>query len=299
MLSFIDGKYVQLPFNFTSILELIGNRQGKIVIDKLRKQYPFESRVSIYELMTCSDRDISDYAKLLYAKAFETYISKMWNLPPQKISKDVINRVKICMGFDGRYLNRDFQFLPSNGFFELITNMLTHPNIRVQTNFDALKHISFSKGKCLFDGDPEVLIVFTGPIDELASERFGRLPYRSLLFDISYFNQIRALPEEIVSLPQDPKLIRKTEYKYFNIFKGDFSEHKTVVVSETPVDYGPSTVPCYPVINDENVAKYQLYKNEMSQYSNLILCGRLAEYKYYNMDQVILHALDVSKQLLS
>jgi len=301
MLSFIDGHFIQLPFNFKSILQLFGDQKGQIIVNKLRSNYPFEARVSIYDLMECGDQDISNFSKSLYKKAFEPYISKMWDLSPTQISKSVINRVKICMGFDSRYLNCDFQYLPCKGFNSLIEKILNHENIQVKLDCDASAFLSFSNDSCLYKGSSATTIIYTGRIDELFKERFGPLPYRSLLFDTKYFNARRKLPEEIISTPQDPLLIRKTEYKYFTPLPVKSAINRTVVVTETPIDYDPNddqSVPCYPIINEPNLALYKKYSDLSKKYKNLVLCGRLAEYQYFNMDQVILHALDISKKIL-
>lgn len=299
MKSFIDGQYIQLPFNYKSIKELIGYKNGKEVIDLLREKYKNLERVSIYELLNSSNEKIRNFALLLFEKAFKPYIKKQWNLEDSQIDKSVINRVKFCLSYDFRYLEPDLQFLPKHGFSVLMKNMLIHPNIKVFLNENANNHITFDKDKILFDGKDD-LVIYTGLIDELFNNKYGVLPYRSLSFEFENLNVKRALNCEIISFPQDPKIIRKTEYKYFNKSSNNITDDdKTLVVSEAPEEYVKGkNVPCYPVLNEQNTRIYSKYKKYASKYSNLYLCGRLAEYKYYNMDAVILHSKEVAKQII-
>ncbi len=300
MKSNIDDKYIFLPFNYTSIKQLFGFEKGKKIIDALREKYVGIDRISVYTLMMDDDPIISSFAKELFAKAYAPYIKKQWNLEDYQIDKSVIDRVKFCLGYDYRYLNKDLQFLPKNGFYKMMQNMVSHPNIKIKFNTNALEHITIKNGCLLFDGK-KIKIVYTGSIDELFGCKYGELPYRSLVFKTEYFDKNRELECEIVSMPQHEKYIRKTEYKYFNSIANKLNNHnKTVVVSETPVQYekNKGLVKCYPIINGNNNSLYQKYYIESQKYDNLYLCGRLAEYKYYNMDAVILHSLDISRRII-
>ena len=138
LLSFLDGQYIRLPFNFQSVQELLGAEKAEKVINKLRKNFPGRDRVPILEMVDCSDKDVSDFGTLLFEKAFKTYTSKMWGTDVNKIDKYVLDRVPFAMNYDERYLNKDFQYLPKNGFTELFRNMLDHPNIHI---FSDLFHL--------------------------------------------------------------------------------------------------------------------------------------------------------------
>lgn len=296
MLSYLDGKYIQLPFNFKSVEQMAGYQKARKIIDGIKSNYTCSARISVFDLMNDSNKDVAEFGSLLYSKAFETYICKQWGLKPEEISKDVINRCKFSPNYSNRYLDRDFQFLPDKGFTSLIENMLTNSNIDVYLNCDASKVLRINNNVIFANnfslkGKP---VVYTGPIDELFDYKFGKLPYRSLRFITEYFDSEKKLKEEIISMPQDSKFIRKTEYKFFSPFLVKEKEPKTVVVSEEPYqyDYKENSVQCYPIINTTNDNLYCKYKDEAKNVKNLFMCGRLAEYKYFNMDAIILNALN-------
>lgn len=289
LLSFIDNHYVQLPFNFTSLQQLVGAKESESIMSELRFEFKGRDRVPMFELLHSQNDGVKSFANLLFDKAFRTYSSKQWGIPIEKIDKSVIDRVQFCIGYDSRFLNKDYQYLPKNGFTQLFSNMLNHPKIHLHLNSDANDHISFVDGRVLFDNELVDLIVYTGAIDELFRCKYGRLPYRTIQFKYDYYKCDKKLPSEIVSYPQAIGFTRSTEYKQFT-FDCD-NKTDTVVVTEFPHDYNPfdpeKNTPCYPVINRENIDLYKLYKKEADKYDNLFLCGRLAEYKYYNMDLVI------------
>lgn len=300
MQSFLDNSYVQLPFNFKSIQQMIGYKKARLVIDGIKKNYDCSRRISIFDLMNDSDENVKEYGNLLYKKAFETYICKQWGLNPDQISKDVINRCSFSPNYVDRYLDRDFQYLPKHGFTYLISKMLEHENIELKLNFNALDHIKIIDNVLYYDGEVlNVPLVYTGGVDALFGFKYGKLPYRSLRFEETYYKEKKVLPCEIISMPQDPKFIRKTEYKYFSPFITKEDEEITVVVTEEPYqyDYKLSSIQCYPIINDDNNSLYEKYKQDSIKVKNLHLCGRLAEYKYYNMDAVILHAYSMAQDL--
>lgn len=296
LLSFIDGKYVCLPFNFLTVQQLVGPKAAEPLLIKLRAAFQGQDRVPILELVDHADRDISTYGTLLFEKAYRTYTSKMWGIQPEELDKYVLDRVPMAMSYDERYLNKDFQYLPQNGFTKLFEKMLQHPNIQVQLNTDALKHVKLDQESqtVKYDGETLDCLIYTGPIDELLGCKYGRLPYRSLDIRYQYAETASVLPSEIVSYPQAPGYTRSTEYR--KIMFDDSNVRGSVVATEYPLDYDPTekvgNIPYYPVVTKESEMLYQRYLEETAQYKNLFLCGRLAEFKYYNMDICIEHALE-------
>lgn len=293
MLSYLDGRYIRLPFNFQSVQELLGEERAETVINKLRTNFPGSDRVPILQLVDCSDKDVSDFGNLLFEKSFKTYISKMWETDINKIDKYVLERVPFAMNYDERYLNKDFQYLPRNGFTSIFNNLLNHPNIKIHLNTDALKHIEFMGNCVFFDGEKADLLVFTGPIDELFDYKYGTLPYRSLDIRYEYSKKNSVLPAEIISFPQAEGKIRSTEYR--KIMFDDSDCKGSVIATEYPMWYNKNAksgnIPYYPVVTDESNKMYTKYVNEAQKYGNIVLCGRLAEFKYFDMDVCIEHAL--------
>ncbi len=294
MLSYIDGRHVRLPFNFETMRQLVGMKAAQSLLTKMRKAFAGRDRVPVLEIVNHSDEEVAAYGKLLFEKAFRTYISKMWDVPPDEIDPYVLRRVPMAMNYDERYLNRDFQMLPRHGFTRMFESMLSHPNIELLMNTDALDGLTLSDGEIRWRGGKLDLLVYTGAIDELFGYRYGMLPYRALDIRYEYFDEERVLPCEIVSYPQAKGYVRKTEYR--RIMFDESTARGSVVATEYPVAFDPNDpaakVRCYPVVTEESDALYQTYLREAGRYRNLFLCGRLAEFRYYNMDVCIEHALE-------
>ena len=293
LLSYIDGQYVRLPFNFKTVQQLVGPERSEGLLKKLRTAFAGRDRVPILELVDHADPDVSAYGNLLFEKAYRTYTSKQWGIQPEEIDKYVLDRVPMAMNYDERYLNKDFQYLPIEGFTKLFERMLDHPNIRVELNTDALEKLTMGEGTVSYGGEPVQCLIWTGPIDELFHYRYGALPYRSLDIRYSYEDKPSILPSEIISYPQAPGYTRSTEYR--KIMYDDGGARGSVVATEYPLAYDPKAavgnVPYYPVVTKASSAVYEQYLEQAAEYRNLFLCGRLAEFKYYNMDICIEHAL--------
>lgn len=298
-LSYIDGKYIRLPFNFESIQQLLGFKKAETVIRKLRQAFPGIDRVPVLDLANSEDKDISYFGNLLFEKSYRNYCAKQWDIPTEKLDKSIMNRSAMALSYDERYMNKDFQFLPKHGFTELFKKMLDHPNICVRCNCDALDLIDLDENKKVvyFEGEPVELLVYTGAVDELLNVKYGELPYRSLNIRYEWFEDEQIYPEKIISYPQATGYTRRTEYKFMMYDHSKVSG--TTVATEYPVPYikGGENAPYYPVITDENKKRYQAYLHDINQYNNIFLCGRLAEFKYYNMDDCILHAFQIFKQI--
>ena len=298
-LSYIDGKYIRLPFNFESVQQLIGCKKAEILIGKLRNRFAGRDRVPVLDLAQDKDEDISYFGTLLFEKSYRTYCAKQWDVPVESLDKSIMDRVPMAMGYDERYMNKDFQYLPKYGFTKMFENMLDHQNISVELGVDALERINFDENskRVFYNGEPLKLLVFTGPIDELLGSKYGELPYRSLDIKYEWQNEQRIYPESIISFPQADGYTRKTEYKFLMY---DNSEVRgSTVATEYPTAYVKNghNAPFYPVITDENRARYEKYRMEIESYKNIFLCGRLAEFKYYNMDDCIIRAFSVFNEI--
>ncbi len=293
-LSFMDDTYVRLPFNFESVQQMIGCEKAEIVINKLRKDFKGRDRVPIGELTKSKEKEIADFANLLFEKSYKTYCAKQWGVSTDLLDKSIMDRVPMAMNYDERYMNKDFQYIPTEGFTTLIKNMLDHPNISIRTNEDAVEHIVFDEAKnnVLYDNEPLELLVYTGALDELFGMKYGELPYRSLDIKYDWFDKERIYPEAIISFPQAEGYTRKTEYKFLT--PGNEKAQGTTIATEYPIAYikGGKSAPYYSVITEETKKLHELYKKEAMKFPQLFYCGRLADFRYFNMDECILHAFD-------
>jgi UDP-galactopyranose mutase len=271
---------------------MIGPEQAESLIGKLREKFFGRDRVPVGELVKSQDAQIAAFGNLLFDKSYRTYCAKQWGIPTELLDKSIMDRVPMAMSYDERYMNKDFQYIPKTGFTALFAKLLDHRNITVKLNNDAVSHIAFdeNQGKMFYDGEPLELLVYTGAIDELFSLKHGDLPYRSLQIRYDWFDKERIFPEAIISFPQAEGYTRKTEYKFLT--PGNEIARGTVVATEYPVAYAKNgeTAPYYPVIIEETKTIHRLYQAEAEKYPGLFYCGRLADFRYFNMDECILHA---------
>ena len=294
----IYGLVSPSPFNFKTIDLLYGKEEAKILKERLKTRYTGQKSVAILDLLDCDDILIKQYAEKLFEMDYRPYTSKQWGIPPEVIDPSVLKRVPIRLDYTNAYFDDTYQILPQNGYTLFFKNLLAHENIELLLNTDILdmlkidmeaKQISFENKQI------NIPFVYTGAIDELLMYRYGHLPYRSLRFDYQVKNVDSFQDVPVVVHPAAEGFTRITEYKKLppqNI------SGLTTVAYEYPFPANEKDEPYYPIITDNNVKLYKKYRSELSCISNIILCGRLADYKYYNMDDAIMRAFDVLKTLL-
>ena len=296
----IDGNLVPIPFNFKSLEILFDSVTANKIKNKLLKKYPNQSKVSILDLINDKDLVIKKFGQYVYDKVFVNYTAKQWNIPIEDVDTSVINRVPVILGYDDRYFQDKYQFMPKDGYTKLFENLLDDKNITVKLGCNAkdVLKIDTDNKKIYFDSHLyEGIVIYSGALDDLLDYKFGELPYRSLdmvfeNYDYNYFQS-----SSVVNYPNEEKFTRITEFKYLS---NQLLDNTTTILKEYPLEYNHRFVksdPYYAILNDKNISLYQRYYDEISDISNLYLCGRLAEYKYYNMDAVILRALDVYNKI--
>ena len=283
----INNTLVPIPFNFKSLELLYNSKDALIIKEKLLNKYKDTKKVSILDLINDLDADIKNFGEFVYQNVFLNYTAKQWNIDIKDVDKSVINRVPVILGYDDRYFDDKYQYMPKDGYNKLFKNLLNSKNIKIKLNTNALEEIYFKNKE--YKG----ILIYTGILDELFNYQFGPLPYRSLdlvfeNYDMNYYQ-----PSSVVNYPNDHKYTRITEFKYFN---SNIVNNKTIILKEYPKKYDykdQNSIPYYPIINEENNKKYEKYYELSKKVPNLYLCGRLAEYKYYNMDMVIKKAFDL------
>ncbi len=294
VLGSVDGKLVPIPFNLNSLYSLFPEPEAKEVEALLLANYTLGEKVSIWALRQSDSAKLRELGEFVYQKLFVNYTTKQWGCAPEHISPEVLNRVPVVISKDNRYFHDKYQAIPSEGYSQLITKMLNHPNIEVQLNTNASSLISLNAQtkQIYFDGEEFTgKLFFTGMLDQLFNYIDGELPYRSLQFDFETLNQKQFQPVTTVNYPNEHAFTRITEFKH--ILK-DKSE-KTTIVREFPQDYDRNdpnkNVPYYPLFTDANERKYEGYHKLAKQFPQLKILGRLGDYKYYNMDDAIAKAL--------
>ncbi len=226
---------------------------------------------------------VSKVGRELYEKFFRNYTRKQWGLDPSELDASVTSRVPTRTNRDGRYFTDTYQVMPLHGYTRMFERMLAHPNIKVMLNTDYRE---------IQDFIPYQELIYTGPIDEFFHYCYGKLPYRSLDFEIKTIDTPVYQPAAVVNYPNDYAYTRATEFKYLT-----GQEHsRTSMVYEYPRAQGD---PYYPIPRAENTELYKQYKVLAEATEGVHFVGRLATYKYYNMDQVVAQALSLFRKISS
>ena len=271
VLAKVDDKLLPVPINLTTINEMYG-----LALDAAGMQAFLAGRVERpASIRTSEDICVSRVGRELYEKFFRNYTRKQWGLDPSELDASVAGRIPVRFDRDDRYFTDTFQAMPLMGYTRLFEKMLDSPNITVKTSTNYADVVN---------NYPNIQTVFTGPVDEFFDYRFGPLPYRSLEFKHRTFHQERYQPVAVVNYPNEHAYTRVTEFKDLT----GQTAPRTSVVFEYPKAEGD---PYYPIPRAENAALYAKYKELADKQKDVYFVGRLATYKYYNMDQVVAQAL--------
>ncbi len=233
----------------------------------------------------------------MYEHVFVHYTMKQWGQTPEEIDPNTTARVPVFLSRDDRYFQDACQGMPLEGYTPMFEKMLDHPNITVELGVDALARLDLSGDVLRVDGAPFAgQVIYTGQADELFSFRFGPLPYRTLDFRFETLERDDFQGYGTVNYTVDEDYTRITEFKHLT---GQALPGVTTIVKEYSRAYTGKNgeIPYYAIINPENNALYARYKAEADRFPNLHLLGRLAEYKYYNMDVITGKALDLAEKL--
>jgi UDP-galactopyranose mutase len=273
----VDGQLVPMPINLDTINKLYGLNLncGQVESFLASMAEPKE------KILTSEDVVVSRVGRELYTKFFRNYTRKQWDLDPSELDASVTARVPIRGNRDDRYFTDQYQAMPLRGYTRMFEKMLDHPNISVMLNTryaDIEDEIAFRE------------LIFTGPVDEYFDYCYGKLPYRSLRFEHQTHDCRTFQPAAVVNYPNEHAYTRVTEFKYLT-----GQEHaKTSIVYEYPVSEGD---PYYPIPQPQNAELYARYKALADALPRVHFAGRLATYKYYNMDQVVAQALSLYGKL--
>jgi UDP-galactopyranose mutase len=277
VLASVDGQLVPMPINLDTINKLYGLNLTAFDVDNFFKSVAEE----VAEVRTSEDVVVSKVGRELYEKFFRNYTRKQWGMDPSELDKSVTSRVPVRTNRDDRYFTDTFQAMPKHGYTAMFEKMLAHPNIKIMLNTDYHE---------ILDVIPFKEMIYTGPVDEYFDFIYGKLPYRSLEFKHQTLEEEVHLPTAVVNYPNEHAYTRVTEFKYLTGQR----HPKTSLVYEYPIAEGD---PYYPVPRPENAAIYNQYKKLADATPGVHFVGRLATYKYYNMDQVVAQALTVFKKL--
>jgi len=274
----VNGKLYPIPINRETINKFF-NKTFKT--EEEVKAFLEEKREKIENPKNSEELILSTAGKEIYDAFFKNYTTKQWGVSPKELDSSVCGRIAIRTNDDDRYFTDKHQAMPKDGYNVLFKNMLNNPNITIKLNTDfkkIMKKIKYNK------------LIFTGCIDSFFDYKFGKLQYRSLKFKINRYNKEFYQNWSQINYPNDPKFTRKIEIKHATGQK----INKTTVITEFPRSSGE---PLYPIPDEKNKKLYQLYESEAKKLGNTYFIGRLAEYKYLNMDQVVEKALNLFEMI--
>ncbi len=292
----LNGNFIPVPFNLNTLKIVYGEEKAQKLREKLIDQYGYGTRVPILKLRENTDEDIRAIADFVYENIFLKYTMKQWGQTPEQIDPAVTGRVPVLISEDNRYFQDKYQGMPLEGFTLLFKNMLSQEGITIRLNTDAKQVLSFKEDGIYFEDDKfEGKIVYTGPIDELFDCKYGRLPYRTLRFDMTYLAEEDYQPKAVVNYTVSEDFTRITEFKKLTGQKAE----GTTIMKEYPLAYTGKAgeIPYYAISSEDNINMYNKYVELIKKYDNMYLLGRLAEYKYYNIDGIVEKALNLAKEL--
>ncbi|TAL71101.1 MAG: UDP-galactopyranose mutase [Bacteroidetes bacterium] len=275
VLAVIDDKKVPVPFNLNSLYSVFSKKVAAKYEALLLEKYGYGLKIPILKLLENNNPDLKTIAEYIYNNIFNGYTIKQWGLKPNELDFSVTSRVPVFISHDNRYFQDNYQGIPLKGYTELFRNLLNNRNIEITLNTDYKINSSSIKYNKL---------IYTGPIDEFFDYKFGKLPYRSLHFDFKSINREWFQEVSQVNYPNENEYTRITEFKHFH--RQD--SKMTTIAYEYPQEFVLGiNEPYYPIQNDDNNELFKKYKVESEKLKNTYFVGRLADYKYYNMDQIV------------
>ena len=289
VLANVDGKKVPIPFSFYAIDALFSSEKAIFYKEKLLLVYGENRKVPVLELLQHADSDLHALGRFVYEKFFVNYTAKQWGKKPEEIDPSVTARVPVITGYEDRYFTDRFQAVPENGYTKLFEKLLDHSNITLELGVDALERICLAGKRIMFDGQLfEGTLIYTGEIDALFDYQYGALAYRSLDLRFETIEKPFFQENSVVNYPNDHDFTRITEFKHIH----PTNSSCTTILREYPQAYERGkNLPFYPVFTDENRACYERYAQLAREIPELLMVGRLAEYRYYDMDDIVLRTL--------
>ena len=299
VLANIHGTLMPVPFNHTSLKMAFGDDRGEALYRKLVETFGADRKVPILELRKANDPELDEVADYVYENVFLHYTLKQWGQTPDQIDPSVTGRVPVLVGDDDRYFQSPYQGMPAQGYTAMFERMLDHESIDVFLDVDARDVLEVSDGAvraggAVYTGE----VVYTGPLDELFGLDLGALPYRTLDLDFETLPQDTFQPVCTVNYTTSEDFTRITEFKHMT---GQKIDGVTTILREysRPYESGSGQTPYYAILSDENKALYGKYLERVSGIGNFHVVGRLAEYRYYDMDAVVASALAMADSIVS
>lgn len=278
----IGNEIYNLPFNMNTFSKIWDD---VFTPEDAMRHIEEEKKEINHEPTNLEEQAISLVGRTIYEKLIKDYTEKQWNRPCTELPSFIIKRLPVRLTYDNNYFNDKYQGIPIGGYTKLVENMLEGIEVKLDTNFfDNIDEYKSMATK----------IVYTGPIDEYFNYSLGELDWRSLRFETEILDEVNHQGNAVVNYTgHEVDYTRVIEHKHFEF---DTTSPKTVITYEYPADYEKGMEKYYTVNDDKNNELADKYRELASKEENIIFGGRLAEYKYYDMDDVIKSAFDTYKK---
>lgn len=291
---FFEGQqdWFVCSFGFHTIEQLYDEKKANEIKSRLLKAYPGRDKVTIPELLESEDKLIQEFVETLWEEDYKPYTAKQWGINPEDVDPDILKRVPVYMSHFDKIHNNKYEALPSEGYTELFNAILDHPNISVELSVDAIDVLEIEGNKVFYKGK-ESIVLFTGAIDELFNYKHGELSYRSLKFEkdvtLNDKNTKSGDPAVDIYPHEQYDFTRITNYGKLPI-----QNHLDYQISSREYSYqfkvGAGLERYYPINTPDDKVTHQKYLEDAKEIDGLYLAGRLADYKYYDMDKALIAA---------
>ena len=295
----IQGRFTPSPFNFQTVEDYFPPQKALEIKTHLVQEFSYRPKVTILEMLESGDPVVSGYADFLFRQDYRPYTAKQWGIAPEELDVSVLQRVPVRLSYIDQYFDDRYQMQPKGGYTAFFEKMLADEKIELRLSTNACQHLMLKDdGMILLDGEAvHVPVIYTGALDELFQCRYGKLPYRSLSFKYEVLSTRDFQPTPGVAYPLAEGYTRITEFSKLMPLSPD--TNKTIIAYEYPEIYGSDRgkEAYYPILTTDSQKLYQRYLGEAKRYPMLYPCGRLGDFKYYNMDQAILRAVELFENL--
>lgn len=293
----INGICTPTPFNFKTIDDFFSKEDAIKLKNSISKYFGIRNYATVVELLNCPEKEIKAYAQFLFDNDYSLYTAKQWGISPSEIDPSILKRVPIRFNYSVGYFDDAYQVMPRVSFVHFFDNLLSSNNISIELNVDALDVLSIKEDAIYLDGDKvDYPVIYTGPVDELFNVCYGELPYRSLEFKWVHEGIASKQDMPVVAYPQEKDFIRIIEYKKLPIQNVEGTTYE--IEYSAPYVKGEKNEPYYPILTEYSQSLYMQYQERAESIKNLFVCGRLGDFKYYNMDQALEKALLISERII-
>ena len=293
----INGICTPTPFNYQTIDDFYSKDDADRLKYEIEKEFPGRSTANVVEVLECKNPIVHDYAQFLFDNDYSLYSAKQWGCSPSEIDPSILGRVPLRFSYDIGYFDDEYQVMPRKSFTSFFENLLDHPSITAELNVEALDRLKINGTRTMFDGtEIDYPVIFSGALDELFDCCYGQLPYRSLRFQWVHEDIESKQDMPVVAYPQAPDYVRIIEFKKLPVqnVKGTTYE----VEYSLPYKPGEKNEPYYPLLTADSQELYKKYSALSDKVRNLFVCGRLGNFKYYNMDQALESALMTAESII-